>query len=74
MLRSAKMNVQVMAGGGSSSSMLAVAEALVSTGAARTVLCLHSDKVGSLPRQAGTDLFASWYSKTRENGRCAFPN
>ena len=59
MLRSAKMNVQVMAGGGSSSSMLAVAEALVSTGAARTVLCLHSDKVGSLPRQAGTDLFAT---------------
>ncbi len=59
MLRSAKMNLQVMAGGASSSSMLAVAEALVATGAARTVLCLHSDKVGSLPRQMGIDLFAT---------------
>lgn len=59
MLRSAKMNVQVMAGGGSSSSLLAVAEALVATGAARTVLCLHSDRVGSLPRQAGVDLFST---------------
>src|ERR1700741_404680 len=59
MLRSAKMHVQVMAGGGSSSSLLAVAEALVATGAARTVLCLHSDRVGSLPRQAGVDLFST---------------
>ncbi|WP_158814770.1 thiolase family protein [Methylocapsa sp. S129] len=59
MLRSAAMNVQVMAGGASSSSMLALAEALVSTGAARTVLCVHSDAVGSLPRQMGIDLFAT---------------
>ena len=59
MLRSASMNVQVMAGGGSSSSLLALAEALVATGAARNVLCLHSDAVGSLPKQAGTDLFAT---------------
>lgn len=59
MLRSAAMNVQVMSGGASSSTMLAVAEALVSTGAARRVLVLHSDKVGSLPPQRGVDLFAT---------------
>ncbi|MCW3101301.1 MAG: thiolase protein [Chthonomonadaceae bacterium] len=59
MLRTASMNLQVMAGGASSSSMLLVAEALVASGAARTVLCLHSDAVGSLPRQAGIDLFAT---------------
>jgi acetyl-CoA C-acetyltransferase len=59
MLRSASMNVQVMAGGASSSSMLAVAEALVANGAARNVLCLHSDRVGSLPPQQGVDLFAT---------------
>jgi acetyl-CoA acetyltransferase len=59
MLRSAAMNVQVMAGGASSSSILAVAEALVAAGTARTVLCVHADAVGSLPRQAGIDLFAT---------------
>ncbi|WP_432975994.1 thiolase family protein [Dactylosporangium sp. CA-233914] len=59
MLRSVAMNVQVMAGGASSSSMLAVAEALVTTGAARRILVLHSDKVGSLPPQRGVDLFAT---------------
>ena len=53
------MNVQVMAGGGSSSSMLAVAEGLIASGQASTVLCVHSDAVGSLPRQAGVDLFAT---------------
>jgi acetyl-CoA C-acetyltransferase len=59
MLRSAKMNVQVMAGGATSSSMLAIAEGLVAGGQARNVLCVHSDAVGSLPRQAGIDLFAT---------------
>lgn len=59
MLRSAAMNVQVMSGGATSSSMLAVAEALVSAGSAKRILCLHSDKVGSLPAQQGVDLFAT---------------
>jgi acetyl-CoA acetyltransferase len=59
MLRSASMNTQVMAGGASSSVMLALAESLVSSGAARTVLCLHSDSVGSLPKQQGIDLFST---------------
>lgn len=59
MLRSARMNVQVMAGGATSSSMLAIAEGLVASGQACNVLCVHSDAVGSLPRQAGIDLFAT---------------
>lgn len=59
MLRSVKMNVQVMSGGATSSSMLAVAEGLIAGGLARNVLCVHSDAVGSLPRQAGIDLFST---------------
>lgn len=59
MLRSARMNVQVMSGGATSASMLAVAEGLVASGLARNVLCVHSDAVGSLPKQAGIDLFST---------------
>lgn len=59
MLRSASMNVQVFAGGASSSSMLLIAESMIAAGAARNVLCVHSDAVGSLPAQQGVDLFAT---------------
>jgi acetyl-CoA C-acetyltransferase len=59
MLRSVKMNVQVMSGGATSSSVLAVAEGLIAGNLARSVLCVHSDKVGSLPKQAGIDLFST---------------
>jgi acetyl-CoA acetyltransferase len=59
MLRTAKMNVQVMSGGATSSSMLAVAEGLIAGGLARNILCVHSDAVGSLPKQAGIDLFST---------------
>ncbi len=59
MNRSLKMNCQVMAGGATSSSILAVAEGLIAAGMARRVLCVHSDAVGSLPKQAGIDLFAT---------------
>jgi len=59
LLRSAKMNVQVMAGGASSSAMLTLASALVATGSARTVLVVHADSIGSLPPQRGIDLFAT---------------
>lgn len=59
MNRRLKMNCQVMAGGATSSSILAVAEGLVASGMARRVLCVHSDAVGSLPKQAGIDLFAT---------------
>lgn len=59
MNRSLKMNAQVMAGGATSSTILAVADALIASGQARRVLCVHSDAVGSLPKQAGIDLFAT---------------
>lgn len=59
MLRSASQNLQVFAGGASSSTLLGVAEALIGMGSVRTVLCIHSDAVGSLPPQVGVDLFAT---------------
>ncbi len=59
MNRSAKMNCQIMAGGATSSAVLAVADALIANGQAKRILCVHSDAVGSLPRQAGIDLFAT---------------
>ena len=59
MLRSVKMNCQVMAGGATSSSVLTVADALIASGQARRVLVVHSDAVGSLPKQRGIDLFAT---------------
>ncbi len=59
MLRTARMNCQVMAGGATSSSVLAIADALIASGQARRILCVHSDAVGSLPRQRGIDLFAT---------------
>jgi acetyl-CoA C-acetyltransferase len=59
MLRSAKMNVQVMAGGASSSCMTLIAESLISAGHARRVLCVHTDSVGSLPKQRAVDLFST---------------
>ncbi len=40
-------NLQVMAGGASGSSLLKVAAALVKSGLARNVLCVHADKLGS---------------------------
>ncbi|MDB6107790.1 MAG: thiolase protein [Gammaproteobacteria bacterium] len=59
MLRSAKLNVQVMAGGASGSATLKVAAALVASGSARTVLVVHSDAFGSSAMQEGIDLFAT---------------
>ena len=59
MLRSVKMNCQVMAGGATSSSALTIADALIAAGQARRILIVHSDAVGSLPKQRGIDLFAT---------------
>ncbi|MCC2114074.1 MAG: hypothetical protein KDJ16_18720, partial [Hyphomicrobiales bacterium] len=53
MLRSVKMNCQVMAGGATSSSALTIADALIASGQARRILVVHSDAVGSLPKQRG---------------------
>lgn len=59
MLRSVKMNCQVMAGGATSSSALTIADALIAAGQAKRILVVHSDAVGSLPKQRGIDLFAT---------------
>jgi acetyl-CoA C-acetyltransferase len=59
MLRSVKMNCQIMAGGATSSSVLTVADGLIASGAAKRILVVHSDAVGSLPKQRGIDLFAT---------------
>jgi len=59
MNRRLHMNVQVMAGGATSAALLAMADGLIAAGAARRILCVHADAVGSLPRQAGIDLFAT---------------
>jgi acetyl-CoA acetyltransferase len=59
MLRSVKMNCQIMAGGATSSSVLTVADALIASGQAKRILVVHSDAVGSLPKQRGIDLFAT---------------
>lgn len=59
MLRSVKMNCQVMAGGATSSSVLTIADALIALGQAKRILIVHSDAVGSLPKQRGIDLFAT---------------
>lgn len=59
MLRSASMNLQVMAGGATSAAAILAAEGLIASGAAKRILLLHSDKVGSLPPQEGVNLFAT---------------
>ena len=59
MRRSVKMNCQVMAGGATSSSVLTVADPLIASGQAKRILAVHSDAVGSLPKQRRIDLFAT---------------
>lgn len=60
LLGAARDNLQVMAGGASSSAALKTAAGLVLAGLARAVLCVHSDKLGTgLPPQDGIDLFST---------------
>ncbi len=58
--RKAKENVQVFAGGSSSSTMLKMACGLITAGLAKIVLCVQCDKVGSAPTQEMIDLFATF--------------
>ncbi len=53
-------NIQVMAGGASGSSLLKVAAALVRSGMAKNVLCVHADKLATgLPIDAAIDVFST---------------
>ncbi len=58
--RRVKNNIQVFAGGGSSSSILKIAASLIVTGVSECVLAVHADKVGTgVTSQGGIDLFAT---------------
>jgi acetyl-CoA acetyltransferase len=60
LLGTAHSNLQVMAGGATSSAMLKTASSLVVAGLARVVLCVHSEKLGTgLPPQDVIDLFST---------------
>ena len=53
-------NLQVMAGGASGSSLLKVAAAMVRSGMAKNVLCVHADKLASgLPIATAIDVFST---------------
>ncbi len=60
LLGKAKNNVQVFAGGSSSSTMLKAASGLITAGLAKVVLCVQCDKVGSAPTQDMINLFATF--------------
>ncbi len=60
LLGKAKSNFQVFAGGSSSSAMVKTASGLISSGIARVVLCVQSDKTGSAPVQEMIDMFATF--------------
>lgn len=60
LLGKVKTNMQVLAGGSSSSAMLKTASGLITAGLAKTVLCVHSDMLGSAPVQEMIDMFATF--------------
>jgi len=60
LLGKVKTNMQVFAGGSSSSTMLKTAAGLITAGLAKTILCVQSDKTGSAPVQEMIDLFATF--------------
>jgi len=60
LLGKVKTNMQVFAGGSSSSTMLKTAAGLITAGLAKTILCVQSDKTGSEPVQEMIDLFATF--------------
>ncbi len=55
-----KTNVQVFSGGSSSSTMMKIATSLLDVGAAKCILCLHSEKLATgISLQQGIDLFST---------------
>lgn len=60
LLGTASTNVQVFAGGSSGTVMLQLASGLIRAGVARSVLCVHSDQLGTgVDKTQGIDLFAT---------------
>ncbi len=59
-LKNCKKNVQVFSGGSSSSNALLMASTLIVTGAAKTILFVHTDRLGTgVNLQEGIDLFST---------------
>lgn len=59
-LKNAKTNCQIFAGGSSGSCFLSLGGSLIVTGAAKYVLCVHADRLGSgVSLQGGIDLFST---------------
>jgi len=53
-------NIQVMAGGASGSALLKTASAMVRSGLAKNVLCVHADRLGTgLPIEQAIDVFST---------------
>ena len=60
LLGTAHANTQVFGGGSSATLQLQLAAGLIKAGLARSVLCMHSDKLGTgVDHTAGIDLFAT---------------
>lgn len=60
LLGTARSNIQVFGGGSSATLQLQLAAGLIRSGLARSVLCVHADKLGSgVDHSAGIDLFAT---------------
>lgn len=60
LLGTARANVQVFGGGSSATLQVQLAAGLISIGVARSVLCVHSDKLGTgVDPAEGIDLFAT---------------
>lgn len=59
-LKNVKRNCQIFAGGSSSTCALELAAGLINSGAARTILFVHADKLGTgVSLQGGIDLFST---------------
>ncbi len=59
-LRGVRNNIQIFAGGASSSAILKLSAGMIATGVARCVLAVHADKLGTgVTDQGGIDLFAT---------------
>ncbi len=59
-LKNCKKNCQVFAGGSSSSCGLQMAESMIASGVAKTILFVHADRLGTgVTAQGGIDLFST---------------
>jgi acetyl-CoA acetyltransferase len=59
-LKNARTNCQIFAGGSSGSCFLMLGGSLIASGAAKNILCVHADRLGTgVTAQGGIDLFST---------------